>query len=822
MASPFRTFRKNQKAWMVVLTLLCMFSFVFFGQWSKFGNSAGQQQNPEVFSWKYGSVTKRDLIDRMTLRRLVNQFITQVELQSGRPPQTIRANPFPLSEGEVVMAMLLDKKAEQLGIVISDDMIKKFIAQIGDYKVDGATLADIAHQLSINQGQLFDAIRFELGANKAYQMFADLWARQGQGEYAMFAEFRGDTPADRWNYYNQLNRKVTAQVLPVAVKDFTKDIPDPSPEELRKFYDQYKDVLQGVNSPVPGFKRPFKAQFQYVKADNEKLLKDAEAKVTDEEIKDYYEKHKDEFKKSKLSDEEKSTDKDQSTGKPEKSEGGAAAKPADQKPADNSADKMPSDTKSETKPADSKPAPPKVDGSKSADSKGADKKSTPPTKPEPKTDSKTPAAKPGDAKKSDAKKSSSIDPSSQQEFVSLDGEMLAQVPPAAAPPKSSAPQAKADPKSASAPKAPDNKASDAKAPDTKAPETKTSDATETPPVEYEPLDKVHDQIRKLIAQNHVNDKVHADFAGIKILLDRYRRSLDNYNAAVAQGSKTAKRPEPPALGVLAEPYGLEAKETPLITDYVAYTQSDIGKSYTRQYIDPMDSRRFTDSLPFVRVAFQPSNLKSYQADETVDNDQNQYLWWKVADEAEHVPTLDEVKKEVIDAWKAIQARKPALAKAKEDAARANKDKQTLKEVFAGTPDADVSTIGPFSWLTGDTTGFGGAKLTEIAGIEGIGNDFMKVVFDLKSGQAGVATNESQTVYYVVQVESEEPPLDELRDKFMTVMSNPMSSMSYARVAAGRSNPANANLAGNWYKELQNELGFHMAPNQALSAGQSYD
>jgi len=32
MASPFRTFRKNQKAWMVGLTIMTMFAFVFLGQ----------------------------------------------------------------------------------------------------------------------------------------------------------------------------------------------------------------------------------------------------------------------------------------------------------------------------------------------------------------------------------------------------------------------------------------------------------------------------------------------------------------------------------------------------------------------------------------------------------------------------------------------------------------------------------------------------------------------------------------------------------------------------------------------------------------------
>ncbi len=104
-----------------------------------------------------------------------------------------------------------------------------------------------------------------------------------------------------------------------------------------------------------------------------------------------------------------------------------------------------------------------------------------------------------------------------------------------------------------------------------------------------------------------------------------------------------------------------------------------------------------------------------------------------------------------------------IAKAKEEAAQASKLKQTLKETFHNVPGSSVATVGPFSWLTQPLgQPMGEPKLSEVSGVEQAGNDFMKAVFALQPGQSGVAANEPQTVYYVVQVESEEPPVDDLR------------------------------------------------------------
>ena len=70
MASPFRMFRKNQKVMMAVITVLAMFAFVFMGSWSKMGGPSNEIQNPEVFTWKYGTVRRSDIQNQRYLRQM--------------------------------------------------------------------------------------------------------------------------------------------------------------------------------------------------------------------------------------------------------------------------------------------------------------------------------------------------------------------------------------------------------------------------------------------------------------------------------------------------------------------------------------------------------------------------------------------------------------------------------------------------------------------------------------------------------------------------------------------------------------------------------
>jgi hypothetical protein len=707
-------------------------------------------------------------------------------------------------------------------------------------------LAQIIDHINIGGGhasqtQVFDALRSEIAVMKVREVFMPLLLRQnGQNE----AVFGGDTPAERWEYFCRLNRKVVAEIMPVPVKDFLDKVPDPKPDELKSFYDQYKNDYPDPHSPTPGFKLPFKAQFQYVKADYDKLFKAEE--VTDEEISDYYEKHKDQFRRSNLPD---VPEMPGDAAKP-----GSDATPADDAKSDGAktddkatgdagkgtgdAAKGPGDANATKGPAAEMSVPaPKTDEKKSdakADVQSSDAKS--PAKNG--TDSKSdPKSKSGsDKKKADDGKQSSLHPQPQFDGSapaenSLNGELLALAndDPAAAKADAKS-DAKADTKGNSTKAGDSAKSTDTQKPDTQKPDTQKPDTQKpdtqkpdtqkpdtqkpdiqtpggTPPIEYDPLEKASPTIRRQLANKRVEDKIKVAFAEVQIQLDRYSRALDNYSSEIAKGNTKAKKPEPPQLVVPAD---LELKETEMISIPQAANDTDLGHS--RSLV--MSGEYTTQS--FVQIAFQPT-LKPYVARHTDDTDNNQYLWWKTGDQAGRVPPLEEIKTDVTNAWKLIQARTPAKAQAEKDAALAKKEQQSLKDTFKSDTDDKVTKVGPFSWLSRQASNPMAVPLvTPVDDIDltvpDLAPEFMKIVFALKNGETGVAPNAPVTIYYVVQIENDEPTLNELHEQFMFQMGNEMTSMTYAQIAAVE----NVDAVPLWVKELENQFGVQMAPGHTLS------
>ena len=410
---------------------------------------------------------------------------------------------------------------------------------------------------------MFEGLRRELEAKYADMAYSPLFARYRQMGGMPFFVFTGDTPSDRWEYFLRLNREVTTELMPVKVADFVSQIADPTAEQIRSFYEQYKNDYPYYNQfpwpelPTPGFKQPFKAQFQYVKSNYEKRMAEEQPKITEQEIADYYEKFKDtRFKKAKLPElpgKKPGEELEKPAGEPTDQTPTTDAKGADSKSGEKSAEKKtdtpPADGSTKGQKSDSKSAAGKTDGKSGAKSSAG------------KSDVKSSGSKDSKAKSTDGKQSS-LTPKS------LDGELLAMADEAA-------PVAKSP--------APDTKSSDNKTPDTQAPDTQTPDTQTTstpPPVEYEPLEKVSDTIRKDLARQRIEERAGAQFSLIEGMLDDYRIKLERYRANVTT-NKNAKKPEPPSLAELLEKANatdLEGKQTDPISDRQAYNDTDVGKS----------------------------------------------------------------------------------------------------------------------------------------------------------------------------------------------------------------------------------------------------
>src|SRR6185436_16276634 len=138
--------------------------------------------------------------------------------------------------------------AEDLGVTFSDASATEFLRTNIAGELPPGTLAQVLSQLRfegrpVSQERLFTALRRELLASRLVQMFG--------------VSLRSPTPAQNWEYFLKLNRQATIEAIPLRVDYFLGEVKQkPTDEELRAYYDQYKNRIPIPGSPEPGFKQP--------------------------------------------------------------------------------------------------------------------------------------------------------------------------------------------------------------------------------------------------------------------------------------------------------------------------------------------------------------------------------------------------------------------------------------------------------------------------------------------------------------------------------------------------------------------------------------
>jgi hypothetical protein len=713
MASPFHVFRKHQKILMAVTLLFAMFAFVFLGPIAGFAPGPTAAANPVVVTTAYGELRESDLQRMVRMRSILNDFLQQaysLAVQAGGEPtaypHVLRDERGEATERLVVHEMLMAKRAEQLGFTVNDATINHYLQALTAGAVPPERLRELIQGIYVSPNQpttmdaVFDALRQDLLATKLQETY--------QASMAV-------TPAESWRYFRRLNDRMTAEVLAVPVENFLAQVKEPTDAELRAFYEQYKDQyklpepVMGVElqSPHPGFRRPPRAEFAYVRADYDRVLDQAAKEITPEEVKKYYEENKRLFPKSQLLS-------------PEPEAQSSAA------PAGSPSEGAPPVTKAVDRKA--------VETSREALPEG--------TPPEPK------ASEPA------AEDQARILLGTTQ-FVSLDADgetaPAATTPPAEAPPAQGGSSGIADATNAPAPVIPEPPAKQA---EQKQP-VEQKQAAE-PKQEYQPLAEVEETIRMRLAQQKAAQKVQEALRPAIEAVNKYAIELSAWrlNAAENPDAPPAK-PTPPDLKAIAQKNTLEYGKTKLAS-YYELRQTPVGQSTVTSY-----------GAPYADVAFG-TKLRLYDPTTTIGGDGDGYAVWKIAEREEYVPALKEIRDEVARAWKMVQARKLAELEAKELAEQANKQGKPLAEVF---PKRKVVKTDPFSWLTYGAVPRGGRfpqpRLGQVEGVKDAGPKFMEQAFSLKDGEAGVAMNYPQTVAYVIQPQSHATDLQALRERFQT-------------------------------------------------------
>lgn len=713
---------------LVIAGVLLMFVFVigdplmsYMGS-SGGGGGGGQNARDVAVRWDGGKLTNAELGQLVMRRRIVNEFIQQVELMgrmaafdTGRQPPPLRVEMLVLPERpdqnveqDIVRMEVFADAARRIGMGISDEQVIRYLQQLGRGYVSTDHLREVIARLRVGGGAsvdyILDALREEMLARN----------------YLASHVFARDTvlPEQRWDDWLDVNDRVVVEAAAIPTERFLVDVPQPTDSELSEFFDEYKDreprpdLVGGIEmpSPLPGFAIPRKVELQFVRADYELFLKQVTAEVTDEEIEKYYDENKDPYfirAATDLLDRTiGETPVDAAAVESEENSVGDAELPADSIESDSDeasiGDAEPNGPESETEPeADAAPA----DDEQSSTDRSQRNVFR--------------LAAFADEAEADTDATATDETSDQDETVS------------------------ADEQSATASTA-----------------TETAQPSEQPK-EFQPLEEVRDQIRREIAQLKVSEQLESMMGKLESDLGA---KYATYLGAVLDAEEMDKAlpPPPPELADLtavAESHGLEYQKTASISA-LELRELPVGLSHKPD----------EETVPFLYIAFG-TDLELYQPVATFDTDNNRYLVMKTADTPGSVPKLDEIRDAVVSAWRRQQAAEIALKHAQAEAKKAE-SADSLADFFAADQRVTVTKTDPFSLYTagtvsrqtGDVQSF---RLNKPEGIEGADFNVMETIFGLDEGQVGAALNHDHSRAYLLRIVEHEQTPAELRQAFLS-------------------------------------------------------
>jgi hypothetical protein len=283
--------------------------------------------------------------------------------------------------------------------------------------------------------------------------------------------------------------------------------------------------------------------------------------------------------------------------------------------------------------------------------------------------------------------------------------------------------------------------------------------------QFEPLDKVADEIRDRLAAIASERRVSDVFDAVKADVAKYGESLALWQVA---GDGAGPAPVAPDVAKIAEKQGLSGGTSDLVNRSEAFATPGIGGSFelTMSRELGMRQQRWVDLL-FDRA----SPLLRPIA--TRDIEGNRYLSWKTEDQQQFVPSFPAARDDVLRAWGIVEARPLALAAAEAIAADVKTGGKSLADAAAARGGQEVVKAGPFTWLDRGTAPFGSTPdLSQPDGLAMPGEEFMRAVFGLEPGDVAVAFNEPKTVCYVVRLVGLEPAEPQLRELFLASARDP--------------------------------------------------
>ena len=276
----------------------------------------------------------------------------------------------------------------------------------------------------------------------------------------------------------------------------------------------------------------------------------------------------------------------------------------------------------------------------------------------------------------------------------------------------------------------------------------------TPPV-VQPFAEVRPYLGTSLAEERARDELDGKFERIKneVMIpftDKYHNQVD----AIAEAKKTGETvsealPVATNLKDLATKEGLDHEITPLLTEekaalYGAISGAEIGMT-------PQ-----TGGKKFAEEMFDPKSTL-FEPVEFTDFTGRRFLVRKLKDEAPRTPALDEIRSDVVLAWKTQQARPLAEKAAQALADSLKKDPSKLVgEVIDGKPvitTQPVVKLQPGLPLPGQFFQNGPPSPSDIPEIPLAGEELRDAYFDVRPGQVVVAHDQPESRFYVMSLNS---------------------------------------------------------------------
>ena len=674
--NPFRIFRKNQTAWLAGLTLFTMFSFIALGsmfQCLQVGSRTAQggvfAKTKTLGNYDYAAMLmQQDEVNRLytflqtaasamaedqllaTQGNLIFTFEGPADKPEERMPVILDQLMLLLGElsntlnGEnsenLVNRWLIVQSGRKEGLAPTENNVRDYLTSLFNGKLNSRHLAQGLASAGLRQDGLVLLLQ--------NQLVYDWMIRRADGGWrndpitAMTAMPTGHgtlaaVPGEEAAVGERLYRTLKAEVAAFPVENYFDQIPDPTKEEARAYFEMYKNVPWSATSDRPGFFMPTKTSFEVVSAELTDELLDA---VTDEEIAAYYEEHLEDFARPAANAAPSASPAPGIEGADE------FALPEDLEPTDVAAP-------AEEAPADAAPA------------------------------EEAPAEAPAEGGET-----SSLADGSVYRLVAYEegnaeaAEAPAEVPAADAPadvpaeaaageaPAEESPAAESASETPAEAEAPAEETVAEETPAEKAPAEETADGEltldETPAEEsaYYPLDEVKEGIRRQIA----TDKLIKQLEEIQTQMEEYARRLANKRANVSTGNIELVEVNLPEL---AEAKGF------------VYYQTSIADEEGNPVPALLDLNEAASAraLP-IQVLYEiyNSSVMDYSPQITPVFDNKVHLYWVTESKSEHTPEYDEVEGLVVATWK----KEKAIGLAEKDAAalkaRAESEGKTLEQL----------------------------------------------------------------------------------------------------------------------------------------------